>query len=200
MRYRLHGIRVARSIRLGDDRARLRCEWAGASARRLGLTRLTQGTALALPFQDASFDALVSLDMLVHIAPGEEDQVIREFARVLRPGGLLAIRAAAFNFLRSNHSKFVREVQRYTRKQLRDSAERAGFRIDRATYANSLLLPVAAFKFLAGIWEPLTRHSLRLPESRRCRDGWTHCCTLPLRLEAAWIGAGGSRSRWDKRW
>lgn len=58
-----------------------------AHARGFGFDRLAQGNALALPFRDGSFDALVSLDMLVHIKPGGEDQVIREFARVLRPGG-----------------------------------------------------------------------------------------------------------------
>src|SRR5580698_1312045 len=51
-----------------------------AHARGFGFDRLTQGNALALPFRKSSFDALVSLDMLVHIEPGSEDQVIREFA------------------------------------------------------------------------------------------------------------------------
>src|SRR5579871_5684100 len=39
-----------------------------AHARRFGLSRLARGNALALPFRDRGFDALVSLDMLVHIA------------------------------------------------------------------------------------------------------------------------------------
>jgi SAM-dependent methyltransferase len=160
-----------------------------AHAREFGLDSLTRGNALALPFRDGSFDALVSLDMLVHVEPGDEDQVTREFARVLRPGGLLVIRAAAFNFLRSNHSKFVHEVQRFTRPQLRASAESAGFRIERATYANSFLLPVAAFKFR--IWEPITRQ----PPSTGVAPvpGWLDALLCaPLRMEAAWIGAGGS--------
>jgi len=168
---------------LDYDADGLRC------ARGFGLSRLLRGNALALPFRDRSFDALVSLDMLVHIPPGGEDQVIGEFARVLRPGGLLVLRAAAFHFLRSNHSIFVHEVQRFTRPQLRASAERAGFRVERATYANSLLLPVAAFKFR--VWEPLTK----APPASGVGLVAPWLDTLlyaPLRMEAAWIGAGGS--------
>ncbi|MEA2660915.1 MAG: hypothetical protein QOH08_487 [Chloroflexota bacterium] len=44
------------------------------------------GDALALPFADASFDLVLSGGLLEHFR--EPGQVIREMARVLRPGGL----------------------------------------------------------------------------------------------------------------
>jgi SAM-dependent methyltransferase len=66
-----------------------------------------------LPFRDGCFDALLSLDVLVHFEAGEEARVIEEFAQVLRPGGLLIVRVAALNILRSRHSEFIRESQRF---------------------------------------------------------------------------------------
>lgn len=41
-----------------------------------------------LPFDDHSFDYVVSLDVLGHVGFGEKDDVLREIKRVLRPGGV----------------------------------------------------------------------------------------------------------------
>src|SRR5258708_5346336 len=116
-------------------------------ARGYGVDGLIQGDVGALPFLRESFDALVSMDVLVHVARGEEQRALAEFARVLRPGGLLALRVSALDILRSRHSQFVGEKQRFTRRPLVDEIRQAGFRIERAIYANSLLLPAALFKF-----------------------------------------------------
>jgi SAM-dependent methyltransferase len=158
-------------------------------ARQAGVQRLVQGNITALPFADGAFQALLSIDVIPHLDPGVEQQAFDEFARVLEPGGLLVLRAAAFDLLRSRHSEFVNEVQRFTRSQLVRSLERAGFVMQRATYANALLLPIALFKFR--VWEPLTRQQ---PTSGvgpvpKWLDRVLH---VPLRCEAAWIGAGRS--------
>ncbi|HUS13292.1 MAG TPA: methyltransferase domain-containing protein [Pyrinomonadaceae bacterium] len=42
----------------------------------------------SLPFADASFDYVVSLDVIGHIEAEEKDAVLREVKRVLRPGGV----------------------------------------------------------------------------------------------------------------
>jgi ubiquinone/menaquinone biosynthesis C-methylase UbiE len=160
-----------------------------AYARTFGLSRCVQGSIMELPFRDRSFDALLSIDVIPHLNRGDEHRVFAEFARVLNPGGMLVIRAAAFDFLRSRHSQFVNEVQRFTRSQLRAAAQRANLHVERASYANSLLMPIAAFKFR--VWEPLMRQA---PASgvapvAKWLDSMLYA---PLRMEAAWIGAGGS--------
>lgn len=158
-------------------------------ARDQGTGRLTQGDIMALPFSAAAFDALVSLDVIPHLEPGMEHQALAEFSRVLRPDGLLMIRTPAFDFLRSRHSEFVHEKQRFTRSHLTAAAARAGFRMERVTYANALLLPVAAFKFR--IWEPLTRQTAA--SGVQPAAGWLdRFLYLPLQMEAAWIGRGGA--------
>lgn len=57
--------------------------------RRYATDRLefTRASALALPFEDARFDAVVSFETLEHLA--EHDQLMGEFRRVLRPDGFL---------------------------------------------------------------------------------------------------------------
>ncbi len=158
-------------------------------ARGYGLARLVQGDVAALPFAGATFDALVSLDVLVHLKRGEEVRALSEFARVLKPGGLLALRAGALNALRSRHSEFVQERQRFTRTGLMQSMEQAGFQVERATYVNALLAPVALFKFR--VWEPLTRAPVAsgVAAAPAVLDRLLY---LALRAEAAWIGRGGS--------
>lgn len=156
-------------------------------ARLNGCHRLVRSDALRLPFPDSSFDALVTLDMLVHLEPGQERQALREFTRVLKPGGLLVLRAAAFKALWSRHSTYVGERQRYTRAQLCREAEAGGLRILRATYANSFLLPVAWLKFR--VWEPLT--SAPVASGVGLGPGWLEAALhSALALEARLIGWG----------
>ncbi|MBY8874546.1 methyltransferase domain-containing protein [Micromonospora sp. PLK6-60] len=51
--------------------------------------RVQRCDATALPFRDASFDTVVANHMLYHL--DDPDRGLREFARVLRPGGRLAV-------------------------------------------------------------------------------------------------------------
>lgn len=156
-------------------------------ARKYGLSRLVQADVCALPFGPACFDALVSMDVIVHLPRGEESRPLGEFHRVLRPGGLLALRVAALDLLRSRHSEFVHERQRFTRGRLERAVEAAGFRVVRCTYANSLLVPVSVLKFR--VWEPLTKAS---PSSGvQAVPHWLdRALGMPLSIEAAAIGAG----------
>ena len=57
----------------------------------LGNVSLRWGDALELPFDDHSFDAVVSSFVLPHFAREERPDVIAEMARVLRPGGRLGL-------------------------------------------------------------------------------------------------------------
>lgn len=48
-----------------------------------------RGTAYSLPFQDASFDRVVAAEVLEHLP--QDEQAMAELARVLKPGGLIAV-------------------------------------------------------------------------------------------------------------
>jgi len=156
-------------------------------ARELGVERPVQGDIRALPFSSSAFDLVISIDVLAHLPPGLEREAARELARVLAPGGLLAIRTAALDVLRSRHSEFAFERQRFTQRRLMELITGAGVRVLRCTYANSLLMPIALAKFR--LWEPLTGAA---PSSgvEPVAPWLDRTLYAPLALEAAWLGAG----------
>jgi SAM-dependent methyltransferase len=58
------------------------------AARRNGYDATFSASLSRLPFADASFDYVVSLDVIGHILEEEKDAVLAEIKRVLRPGGV----------------------------------------------------------------------------------------------------------------
>src|ERR671917_1494501 len=58
------------------------------AARRNGYDQTLSAELTRLPFADASFDYVVSLDVLGHVGFSEKDAVLAEIRRVLRPGGV----------------------------------------------------------------------------------------------------------------
>ena len=113
--------------------------------------RLACASVEALPFADASFDLVLSNDVLCHLGVANDTAAMREFARVLRPGGILFLQLPAYDWLRSHHDEAVHTGHRYTSAELRTLLGAAGLRIRRLTHANSLLLPAAA------VWRALNR-------------------------------------------
>jgi SAM-dependent methyltransferase len=59
-----------------------------AAARRNGYDETVRAELHALPFADASFDYVTSLDVIGHIPAEQKDAVFAEIKRVLRPGGV----------------------------------------------------------------------------------------------------------------
>jgi SAM-dependent methyltransferase len=153
----------------------------------MGIARSTQADLAALPFSAGVFDAAVCLDVIIHFPPGHENRALSELSRVLAPGGLLIVRASALEILRSQHSEFTHEKQRFTARKLASAVLDHGIRVLRCTYANSLLLPVALLKFR--VWEPLTA---RAPQSgvRPVAHWLNRLLGAPLRIESWWLSAG----------
>ena len=155
--------------------------------RDMGLQFLAQCDVRSLPFPSGSMDLVLSMDVIVHFPRGGEAPALAEMSRVLSPGGLLAIRVSALDLLRSRHSQFAHERQRFTRSRLTQAIQAQGLRVLRCTYANSLLAPIAFAKFR--IWEPLTKQA---PASGvepvpRWLDTLLHA---PLAAEAKLLRAG----------
>jgi SAM-dependent methyltransferase len=113
-------------------------------ARRRDLPRLVRGSVETLPLRAASFDLVVSADVLYHRGVVDDVAALREFARVLRPGGTLLLNLPAFGWLRSSHDEAIHTARRYTAPEVREKLRRAGLRPVRVRYWNFLLFPPIA--------------------------------------------------------
>lgn len=102
--------------------------------------RIVEASVTALPSADASFDAVVSADVLYHL--DDDAAAVREFFRVLRPGGAVVINVPAHPWLWSYHDIAVAGRRRYTRGGLRRLLEGAGLVVERLTHWNTLPLPL----------------------------------------------------------
>jgi ubiquinone/menaquinone biosynthesis C-methylase UbiE len=96
----------------------------------------------ALPFADRTFDVVAALTVLYAVS--DDAAALREFARVLRPGGAALLVEPAFASLGRAHDAAVHGLRRYRRTGLGELATTAGFRVERLTYAYAFLAPPAA--------------------------------------------------------
>jgi SAM-dependent methyltransferase len=99
------------------------------------------GSVNGLPFADARFASVVSLDVLGHRAVAPAAALV-ELTRVLAPGGLLVLNLPAFEWLHSAHDLQVHNARRFTAGSATALLAEAGLRQIRAAYWNSLLLPL----------------------------------------------------------
>lgn len=111
----------------------------------LGMARhagrpLVQADMTRIPFQSASFDLLTSFDVLQFVE--DDGAALGEVARVLRPGGVAILTAAALDSLKGGHAAKWPEARRYTRGSLRAVVEGAGLRVERLTYLFGTLFPL----------------------------------------------------------
>jgi hypothetical protein len=125
--------------------------------------------------------------VIAHLERGGEAAAFDEAFRALAPGGVLVLRTAALDVLRSRHSMFAHERQRFTRARLAHAAERAGFRVERLTFREL----AAAARSVAQISRLGTADA---PETRQRRGPtapWLdRILYRPLAMEARWIGRG----------
>jgi SAM-dependent methyltransferase len=100
-----------------------------------------------VPFDDASFDLVVTTDVIEHV----EDDLgsLQALHRVTRPGGFLVMTVPALPALWSAHDEVHGHQRRYRRAQLVDLVTRAGWSVERCSYWNGLLLGAAAATRLA---------------------------------------------------
>jgi SAM-dependent methyltransferase len=113
-----------------------------AWVRKRGFRKIAQASVTEIPFKSESFDVVFSFDVLQQLPSDINEAGIREMHRVLKPGGFLFIRVAAFEWLRSSHDEEVHTLHRFTRDELAEKIVDSGFTVERISYANTILFPV----------------------------------------------------------
>lgn len=152
----LQGLRILKTD-LWDEAKNTRIlAWAGANGARafgidiapptvalaksafpIGALRACVSDVRAIPFRQASFDAIYSMGTIEHFA--ETEAAIREMARVLKPGGraIIGVPNRHDPFLRPAFAAVLQALglyaygleKSYSRRALRDMIERAGLTV-----------------------------------------------------------------------
>jgi len=107
---------------------------------------VVQANALRLPFSDACFDRVIASEVLEHI--DEDETAMSELARVLRPGGTMAVTVPRFGpeavnwaLSREYHDVEGGHVRIYRRSALLDRLRRAGLKPIGSHHAHALHSP-----------------------------------------------------------
>lgn len=108
------------------------------AASRVKKAELLQMDARSIPYVE-EFDVIGSFDVLEHIE--EDETVLAEILRALRPGGGIAITVPQHPWLWSQQDEAACHVRRYRVGEMREKVLRAGFKVEFETSFVSLLLP-----------------------------------------------------------
>lgn len=137
-----------------------------------------------LPFQNSTFDLITALDLLEHV---DDNQVLNEFRRILKPDGYLMITVPAFNFMWSQHDEAVHHKRRYVKRDLISILMKNGFLISKISYWNFFTFPIVSIvrivknRFRIG---SVTTDTFALPKVVNsllvyllCMESWILKCT-----------------------
>jgi SAM-dependent methyltransferase len=111
------------------------------AARRVPAAQLFQMDAREIPFV-GHFDIIGMFDVLEHIE--EDERVLAQAHRALKPGGGLILTVPQHRFLWSRYDEHAHHVRRYEAAGIAEKVTRAGFSIIMTTSFVSLLLPLMA--------------------------------------------------------
>jgi len=106
-----------------------------------------KGLAEKLPYEDGAFDVTTALDVVEHL----DDDVagLKEMFRVTKSGGYSLIFVPAFMWLWGVQDDISHHRIRYTKSQIIERLGKAGYSIERATYANwTFFAPILAGRTL----------------------------------------------------
>ncbi|HET9481877.1 MAG TPA: methyltransferase domain-containing protein [Candidatus Polarisedimenticolia bacterium] len=89
-----------------------------------------QASAEALPFPDAAFDLVMAMDIIEHVE--NDESVLRELARVIRPGGTLVLSSPLHPDSWTSFDDVVGHLRRYRPQELLERLVRHGLTLERS--------------------------------------------------------------------
>lgn len=108
-----------------------------------GYHNVVNSSAENLPFENSSFDLICAMDLLEHL--DGDQKVLKEFYRILRPGGFLFVTVPAYMFLWGGHDEINMHKRRYNINELFQKVINAGFCVEKISFFNFFLFPIISF-------------------------------------------------------
>jgi len=121
------------------------------AASRVPEAQILQSDITSLPFKE-EFDVVGAFDVIEHVE--HDEKALASVFRALKPGGGLLVTVPQHRWLWSRQDELAFHKRRYTRRQLGEELERAGFKVVRVTSFVSFLLPLMALARLRFLLSP----------------------------------------------
>ncbi len=137
--------------------------------RRRRINNLVCADVEHLPIADSSVDLVLALDLLEHIE--DDNALLREIVRILRPGGYLLATVPAHQSLWSEHDEALHHFRRYSKKGFLRLVSKSGLTPLKYSYVITFTyLPIVLFRLGQKLFRFLV-HSNNKPK--------THIILLP---------------------
>jgi SAM-dependent methyltransferase len=140
-----------------------------AFCRQRGLENIRKADVLRLPFAADSFDIVTGLDIVEHL--DDDTGALREWSRVLKPGGRVFLFVPAHDWLWSLQDDVSHHRRRYTSKTLRQTVRSAGLTVERQSYVSAFLLPVI---YLGRQWLKVLRRFREMNTENNLHPAWSN--------------------------
>lgn len=111
-----------------------------------------------------TYDVIICNDVFCYLNDTQIVQILKEFRRRLRPGGVFITNNNAFSWLGGTHAVALKISKRFVRSELTAYAQQAGFHIWKGGYWSFLLFPPIA---VVRSWQNL-----------QLKRGWVNAETL----------------------
>lgn len=120
------------------------------AAARVPDAQLLQFDARRIPFEE-EFDAVGAFDVLEHVV--EDEDVLREMQRAVKPTGLLMITVPQHPRLWTDLDASAHHVRRYSCSEIEAKVRRSGFKVVRSTSFNFVLTPMMILARVLRRWK-----------------------------------------------
>ena len=108
--------------------------------RERGFSGVCQGSGYNLPVRPGSLDLITLFDTIEHIE--NDEKVLEECAKALKPGGHLMVTVPAYQFLFADNDRIAHHQRRYTLSRLKRITHATGLKVLKGTYYNVFLFPI----------------------------------------------------------
>lgn len=107
---------------------------------------IKKADVMNLPYPKESFEAVTALAVFYHKKVADDVQGMREVYRVLKKKGRFFFFDSAMKCLYGKHDIAFHSIRRYAKKELRAKLQKAGFKVERISYYNTLFFPLVYLK------------------------------------------------------